>query len=117
MKENNIKSKSYAFALRIVKLYKHLCEEKKEYTLSKQLLKAGTSIGANIEEAESGQSKRDFIAKMQISLKEAKECHYWLRLLKDADYMDEKLADSFLLDCKELIVILIAILKSAKQED
>ncbi|PKP18865.1 MAG: four helix bundle protein [Bacteroidetes bacterium HGW-Bacteroidetes-15] len=114
MKENVIKTKSYAFALRVIKLYKFLCEEKREFVLSKQLLRSGTSVGANIEEADAGQSKRDFIAKLQISLKEAKESHYWIRLLKDSDFIDEKMAVSFLTDCNEIIAILTSILKSAK---
>ncbi|MEZ4911036.1 MAG: four helix bundle protein [Saprospiraceae bacterium] len=115
MKDNVIMLKSYNFALRIVKLYKFLSIEKKEFVLSKQLLRSGTSIGANIEEADAGQSKRDFIAKMQISLKEAKECHYWIRLLRDSDFLDEKMAASFITDCNEIIAILTSILKSAKQ--
>jgi four helix bundle protein len=116
MKDNLIKTKSYAFALRIIKLYKYLCEEQKEFILSKQILRCGTSIGANIEEASAGQSRRDFIAKLQISLKEAKETHYWIRLLKDADFVAENLALSFLDDCQEIIAILTAILKSTKIE-
>lgn len=115
MKKNVIKTKSYAFALRVVKLYKFLSEEKREYVLSKQLLRSATSVGANIEEGDAGQSKRDFIAKLQISLKEAKESHYWIRLLRDADYINAKMAESFLNDCNEVIAILTAILKSAKQ--
>jgi four helix bundle protein len=115
MKENVVKNKSFAFALRIIKLYKHLSEEQREFVLSKQLLRSGTSIGANIEEGVAGQSKRDFIAKMQISLKEAKETHYWLRLLKESNYMDDKLSDSFLTDCNEIISILTSILRSAKE--
>ncbi len=114
MKENIVKIKSYAFALRIVKLYKFLCEDKREYVLSKQLLRSATSVGANVEEADAGQSKRDFIAKLQISLKEAKESHYWLRLLKDAEYIDVQIFDSLIKDCNELITILTAILKSSK---
>ena len=114
MKENIIKVKSYAFALRVVKLYKILCEEKREYVLSKQLLRSATSVGANVEEADAGQSKRDFIAKLQISLKEAKESHYWLRLLKDAEYIDVESFNSLIKDCNEVITILTAILKSAK---
>jgi four helix bundle protein len=117
MKENVIKTKSYAFALRIVFLYKFLCEEKKEFVLSKQLLRSGTSVGANIEEADAGQSKRDFIAKMQISLKEAKESHYWIRLLRDSKFIDENMANSFIVDCNEIISILTAILKSAKNDN
>ena len=81
-KDNIIQTKSYDFALRIVKLYKHLSQEKKEFVLSKQLLRSGTSIGANIEEAIGGQSRKDFFAKLTIAYKEARESHYWIRLLK-----------------------------------
>ncbi len=84
MKEDNvILDKSYAFAVRIIKFYQFLVSEKKEYVLSKQILRCGTSIGANIEEAIGGQSKKDFFAKLTISYKEARECHYWIRLLSD----------------------------------
>jgi len=114
MRDNVIKTKSYDFALRVVKLYKHLISEQKEYVLSKQLLRSGTSVGANIEEGLSGQSKKDFIAKLFISLKEAKESHYWIRLLRDSDYLDKELAESFLKDVDELISILTAIIKSTK---
>jgi four helix bundle protein len=79
MKENIVKEKSFRFAVRIVRLYQFLVNEKSEYVLSKQLLRSGTSIGANIEEADSAQTKKDFIAKLSTSLKEAKETHYWLR--------------------------------------
>jgi four helix bundle protein len=82
-----VKEKSYNFALRIVKLYKHLIEVKKEFVLSKQLLRCGTSIGANVEEALGGQSDKDFIAKISIAYKESRETNYWLRLLKDSDYL------------------------------
>jgi len=99
MKDNNIiRDKSYAFAIRIVKLFKYLCEEKKEFTLSKQMLKAGTSIGANTEEAIGGQSKNDFFAKLTIAYKEARETHYWLRLLKDTDYLTEQEFNSIITD-------------------
>jgi four helix bundle protein len=114
MKENIIKEKSYKFALRIINLYKHLNYEKKEYVLAKQLLRSGTSIGANIEESSGAQSKKDFIAKLHISLKEAKETHYWLRLLKDSKIIESTLANSFVKDCEELITILVSILKSSK---
>lgn len=90
MKENIIQIKSYAFAVRIVKVYKYLCEEKKEYVLSKQLLRSGTSIGANIEEAIGGQTDKDFFAKLTIAYKEARETHYWIRLLTDTDYISKK---------------------------
>ncbi len=81
MKNNIIQRKSYDFAIRIVRIYKYLCEEKKEYTLSKQLLRSGTSIGANVEEAIGGQSEKDFFAKLTIAYKEARETKYWIRLL------------------------------------
>lgn len=116
MKENIIKTKSYAFALRVIKLYKFLSIEKKEYILSKQILRSATSIGANVEEADAGQSKRDFIAKLQISLKESKETHYWLRLLRDSDFIDENQSESLITDCNEIIYILTSILKSAKEK-
>lgn len=109
-----IADKSYAFALRIVKLYKYLCEEHNEYTLSKQVLKSGTSIGANVEEGLGGQSVRDFIAKFQISYKEARETRYWLRLLRDSDYLEDYLANSLIDDCEELLKILNSILKTTK---
>lgn len=114
MKESIIKIKSYQFSLRIIKLYKLLAEEKKEFILSKQILRSGTSIGANVEEASGSQSKKDFIAKFHISLKEAKETHYWLRLLRDSEYAEKTLIDSFLKDCDELIIITTSILKSSK---
>ena len=98
-KPNPAKDKSYAFALRIVKLYRHLCENKKEYTLSKQLVRSGTSIGANVEEAIGAQSKKEFGAKMSIAYKESRETHYWLRLLRDSEYLTEKEAGSILEDC------------------
>ena len=88
MKEENlIKEKSYNFALEIIELYKFLNFEKKEYVMSKQILKSGTSIGANIEEAQAAQSKKDFLSKLSIASKEARETLYWLRLLKDSEYL------------------------------
>ncbi len=112
MKDNAVKEKS--FALRIIKLYRHLVDQKKEFILAKQILRSGTSIGANVEEANGTQSKKDFIAKFHISLKEAKETHYWLRLIKDSGIAKEKLIDSFIVDCEELIRIIVSILKSSK---
>ena len=97
MKENIIQIKSYAFAVRIVKVYKYLCEDKKEYVLSKQLLRSGTSIAANIEEAIGGQTNKDFFAKLTITYKEARETHYWIRLLTDTDYISKKENESLLL--------------------
>lgn len=86
MKENILKEKSYRFALRIVKLYQYLANEKKEFVVSKQVLRSGTSIGANIEEANQAQSKSDFIHKLSISQKESFETHYWIRILRDSDF-------------------------------
>jgi len=114
--ENPIQIKSYQFALRVIKLYKYLIEEKKEFVLSKQVLRSGTSIGANVEEAIGGQSKADFIAKLQIALKESRETHYWVRLLIDSNYLDIKLGKSVLNDCEELLKLLSSILKSSKSK-
>ena len=86
-KDNVIQIKSYDFAVRIVKLYKHLSQEKREFILSKQLLRSGTSIGANVEQAIGVQSRKDFFAKLTIAYKEARESHYWIRLLKDTDFL------------------------------
>jgi len=113
-RENIIKEKTYAFALRVIKLYNYLIETNKEYVLSKQILRSGTSIGANVEEAIGGHSKKDFIARIQIAYKEAREVHYWLRLLRDSNYIDDKLAESLLSDCEEIVAILTAILKTSK---
>ncbi|MBQ8074983.1 MAG: four helix bundle protein [Oscillospiraceae bacterium] len=115
MKENNvIVDKSKAFALRIIKLYKYLNEEKKEYILSKQLLRCGTSIGANVKEAVCGQTPADFYAKMNISLKETSETEYWLELLHESGILDDKSFESIYSDCKELLKILTAITKTQK---
>ncbi|MEY8713786.1 four helix bundle protein [Francisella philomiragia] len=89
MNDNLILDKSFNFSIRVVKLYKYLCENKKEYVLSKQLVRSGTSIGANINEAQAGQSKADFIAKMCIASKEARETKYWINLLIKTDYLDK----------------------------
>ena len=113
MKEHNvIKDKSKKFAVRIIRLYQFLIESKHEYILSKQLLKSGTSIGANIKEAIRGQSKADFGAKMNIALKEASETEYWLELLYETDYITQKEFDSIIEDCRELLKILTAIVKT-----
>ncbi|MDE5419901.1 four helix bundle protein [Labilibaculum sp. DW002] len=114
MKSNLVKDKAYDFAVRIINLYKYLKTEKQEYVLSKQILRCGTSVGANIEEAIGGISKKDFIAKLQISYKEAREAHYWLRLLHDTDYIDKKIFDSLRLDCEEILKILSKILETSK---
>ncbi|MBL7644948.1 MAG: four helix bundle protein [Candidatus Hydrogenedentes bacterium] len=109
-----VQEKSFAFALRIVKLYKHLCDEKREYVLSKQLLRSGTAVGALIREAEQAESKPDFIHKLAIALKEANETEYWLELLHQSDYIDEKGFKSISSDLKQLLKLLTAIIKKAK---
>ena len=109
-----ITEKSFQFAVRIVKLCKHLRGSKKEYTLSKQLLRSGTSIGANTAEAQQAQSKADFIAKLSIALKEATETKYWIRLLHATDFLTEHEFQSIFSDCIELEKILVSILKSSK---
>jgi len=115
MKENLIVEKSYQFALRIIKLYKYLIDEKKEYVLSKQILRSGTSIGANINEAQSAETKPDFIHKIGISLKEVRETIYWLNLLKDSELIDKKSFDSIIKDCEEILHITTRIILSAKE--
>ncbi len=107
MKQNNIiQEKSFAFAVRIVKVYKFLIVEKKEFVLSKQLLRSGTSVGANIEESIGGQSDKDFLSKISIAYKEARETAYWLKLLKATDYLSEEQAGSLLHDAEELCRIM-----------
>ena len=114
MKENILLEKSFAFAVRIVKAYKYLAEEKKEFVLSKQFLRSGTSIGANAEEAVGGQSKADFISKISIAYKEARETKYWVRLLQSTNYLDETQAKSFLNDLEEILKIIGAIQITSK---
>lgn len=106
-----MREKSYAFAIRIVKLNQFLCSEKKEFVLSKQLLRSGTAIGALIKEAEFGQSRADFRNKMTIALKEANETVYWLNLLKYTDYLTDKMFRSVSDDCLELVRMLVATVK------
>ena len=113
--DNIILSKSKAFAVRIVRLYQYLCNDKKEFVLSKQLLRSGTSIGANVKEAVRGQSKPDFISKMSIALKEASETEYWLELLHETDFLDETQYQSIYTDNQELLKILTSIIKSSKE--
>lgn len=113
--ENIIVDKSKTFAIRIIKLYKYLSEEKREFVLSKQLLRSGTSIGANVKEAIRGQSKADFYAKLNISLKEASETEYWLELLYETEYITKQQYESIYADCQEIIKILVAITKTQKQ--
>lgn len=104
--ENIILTKSYNFGLRILKLYLHLKKKKVDNGLCSQLLRSGTSIGANVEEAVGASSRKDFINKIQISYKEARETRYWLRLLNDSEILERKLADSFIKDCEELLKFL-----------
>ena len=109
--DNIIETKSFDFAVRIVNLYKHLCEEKREFILSKQLLRSGTSIGANVAEAQKAQTKPDFNAKMNIALKEANETQYWLKLLYKTEYLTNKEFKSMETDIDEIIAILVSICK------
>ena len=115
--ENLVKDKSFAFAIRVVRLYKILCEERKEYVLSKQVLRSGTAIGALVRESEHAQSAADFINKLSIALKEANETEYWLMLLHEADYLTEVEYDSIIKDCKELLRLLISIIKKTKENN
>ena len=115
-KESILKNKSQVFALRIIKIYKYLCDEQKEYILSKQVLRSGTSIGANIAEAFYAQSEADFIAKLHISRKEAGETIYWIELLRDASYLDIYTTASILEDCEELIKLLTSSIKTMKEK-
>lgn len=111
---NVIQTKSYAFAVRIVRLYQHLVSSKKEFVLSKQILRCGTSIGANVEEAIGGQSRADFVSKLSIAYKEARETSYWLRLLKDTDYLNQSEFESIHADAEEPCRIIASIQKSTK---
>ena len=118
MKEENlILQKSKAFALRIIKLSQYLNDEKKEYVLSRQVLKSGTSIGANVKEAVRAQSTADFLSKMQIALKEASETEYWLELLTESEYITGNAADSVLQDCREQIRIITSIVRTTKENN
>jgi len=114
MKQNIIQDKTYAFAIKVVNTTKILQNEKREFVLSKQLLRSGTSIGANIEEAIGGQSRKDFYAKLTIAYKEARETKYWIRLLTDTDYLEEKLSTSLLEDIEEILRIIGSIQKTMK---
>ena len=111
---NAVEEKSFCFAVRVVKLCKYLREEKKEYILSKQLMRSGASIGANIIESQQAQSRADFISKLNIALKEAVETNYWLRLLQATDYLTDSEYQSIITDCKELEKLLTAILKTSR---
>jgi four helix bundle protein len=113
-KSSILNEKSYGFALRVVNAYKHLAFSTKEYVLSKQLLRSGTSIGANVTEATQAQSRPDFVHKLSIALKEAVETEYWLRLLRDGEFLSVPQAESLIVDCKELQRILTSSIKTAK---
>lgn len=115
MKESIIVSKTFEFAIEIVKVCKKLAVEKKEFVLSKQLLRCGTSIGANVEESQGGISRKEFIAKLQISYKEAKETRYWLKLLHATNYLEETDFKQLLTLIEEILKIIVSILKSSKE--
>ncbi len=115
MKKNILKDRSYLFALRVVKLSRYLVVELREYVLSKQVLRSGTSIGANVEEAYQGESKQDFIHKLSIANKEAFETHYWIRLLRDSKLLTTSQAESLLGECDEMQRMLIAAIKTSKR--
>ena len=114
MDNNNLYKKCYAFAIRIVKAHQHLSIEKREFTLSKQLLRSGTSIGANVAEANGGISVADFSSKISLAYKESLETKYWLSLLKDTGYLGDPIAESMIVDADELSKILFSILKSTR---
>ena len=116
MKENIVAEKSFKFSVSIIRLYQSLVNDKKEYVLSKQILRSGTSIGANIEEAVGGISKKDFIAKMNIAYKEARETKYWLRLLSATDYLTDKQFNTLLDYCEELLKLLYSIINTSKNK-
>ena len=115
MRENLLVDKSIAFTARIVKLHQHLVKNKKETIISKQIVRSGTSIGANINEANYGQSKADFVSKMHIALKETAETEYWIKLLHMSEYIDDKMSNSLLNDCLEIKRILVSSINTAKE--
>ena len=114
MKESILKQKTYAFALQVIKVYKQIIAENKEFVLSKQFLKSGTAPGALVREAEFGQSKPDFISKMSIALKESNECDYWICLLRDSDFISQSTALELITDNTEIIKMLTASINTAK---
>jgi four helix bundle protein len=116
MAKENIVDKTFLFGLRIVKLFYHLRKNKVERDLALQVLRSGTSLGANTEEAIGGSSKKNFIHKPEIAYREARETKYWIRLFKESNLLENKLADSFLADCDELVKILTSILNSSKNK-
>jgi len=116
MKDNIIQTKTFEFAIRIINLYKFLSTEKKEFVVSKQVLRSGTSIGANVEEAIGGQSKNDFSAKLAIAYKEARETKYWLRLLHATGYIENQMFESLMNDMEEILRIIGSIQKTMKAQ-
>ncbi len=114
--QNHLLEKSYKFALRVVKLYRYLCEERKEFILSKQLVRSGTSVGSNVEEANGGCSEKDFLVKINIAYKEARETQYWLRLLGDSELLDRNDSDSILNDCAEILRLSGTIVKTMRNK-
>ncbi|MCL2506759.1 MAG: four helix bundle protein [Endomicrobia bacterium] len=116
MKDNIVKIKSKSFAIRIYKLYQYLCIEKKEFVLSKQILRSGTSIGANISESEYSISKKEFISKLHIALKEASETKYWLEFMYDVKLINQKEFENIVNDCDELLKLLTAAIKTLKRK-
>ena len=116
MKESILKTKSFRFAIRIINLYKYLCESKKEFVLSKQILKSGTSVGANIREAEHSESKADFVHKMAVAQKEINETIYWLELMKETEYISKQEFESINIDAVEIIKMITSSIKTAKSK-
>ena len=114
MKDNVVAEKSMAFAIKIVNIFKYLSDEKKEYVMSKQLLRCGTSIGANIHEGVNAQSRKDFLSKMYIAFKEASETEYWINLLTRTEYLSETKSNIILVECVEIKKILTSIIKTTK---
>ncbi|MEO8209779.1 MAG: four helix bundle protein [bacterium] len=112
--ESIIQRKSYNFSIRIVRFYQYLIKEHKEYSLAKQILRSGTSIGANVEEASGGQSTRDFLYKLSIAYKEARETRYWLRILFDTNYINKNMFESLINDCEEILKIISKIQTTTK---
>jgi four helix bundle protein len=115
MSENITQQKSYDFALRVIRLYKFLADEQKEFVLSRHVLSAGTAIGAHVKAAQEAENKNGFTREMQIALQKASETEYWLQLLRDSDFIEEKAFTSIQTDCTELIRLLTAITKSSKK--
>ena len=117
MPQNNVLyDKSYAFSIRIVKLTQYLCDEKREFILSKQIIRSGTAICALVSESKFAQSRADFLNKLMIALKEANETQYWINLLYDTDYISKQMFDSLIADNKELVSLLVSITKSLKDK-